>query len=302
MRLPLVSIASLLALTLAHAGVPRGQCFPVESLNAEDRAIAEELLLEALDREALYTIIGGIKPMSSGFFQMQLPSSGFGGEAQVTALEQLERTSRAIRALRCGDLVFAELQPFDSLTGNSRSIHGVFFHRDSFANMVRQRQGFWAFFGVSPETNPLVALLRTDSDPTPNRFRGFGYLFGYPDYAVDFFTDAAMQQRKTGVFVERDFIQIPTFARPTGAFVYAVPKGHEPNSEDKRLRKAAEPILEYYRYLRPKYIGEGLPGVIELIRDWMDDGTGICSPETALHKANAWHRDRAPVPLAPGRG
>ncbi|MFN7172618.1 MAG: hypothetical protein ACK4P3_07535, partial [Fimbriimonadaceae bacterium] len=141
MRLPLLGTVPLLVFTLAHAGVPREQCFPVEALGAEDRAIAEELLLAALDREALYTIVGGIKPMSSGFFQMQVPSSGFGGEAQSTALQQLEGTSRAVRALRCGDLVFAELQPFDSLTGNNRSIHGVFLHRYSFAKNVRQRQG-----------------------------------------------------------------------------------------------------------------------------------------------------------------
>jgi hypothetical protein len=302
MRLLLVVYILFGGLTLAHAQVPREQCFPVDSLNTEDRAVAEELLLAALDREALYTIIGGIKPMSSGFFQMQLPTTGFGSKEQSEALERLQRTSRAIRALRCGDSVFAELQPFDSLTGNNRSIHGVFFHRKSFDQMVRNYQGFWAFYAVSPEINPLVALLRIDSDPTPNRFRGFGYLFGYPAYAVDFFVDAANQQRKTGKFVERDFVQIPTFERETGAFVYAVPKGHKPNSEDERLREITAPVLEYYRYLRPKYIGNGLPGVIELIRDWMDDGTGTCSPETAMRKANAWHQGRVPASLTPRGG
>ena len=50
----------------------RAECFPFEDLPAEQRKRAEELLLKALDGEALYTIVGGIKPMSSGFQSFQM--------------------------------------------------------------------------------------------------------------------------------------------------------------------------------------------------------------------------------------
>lgn len=42
-----------------HANaVPRQECFPLESLAKEDRSLSERLLLDALDSEALYTLVG----------------------------------------------------------------------------------------------------------------------------------------------------------------------------------------------------------------------------------------------------
>ncbi len=52
-----------------HAeAVPRLECFPLETLDSESMAHSAELLLAALDREPLYTLVSGIKPVSEGFW------------------------------------------------------------------------------------------------------------------------------------------------------------------------------------------------------------------------------------------
>lgn len=114
------------------------------------------------------------------------------------------------------------------------------------------------------------------------RFRGYGHLFGYPEYAVEFFAEAAETEAMTGEFVERDFIHIPTFESDEGRFVYAVPVGHQENADDMDLRRRARPVLEQYAERRAAAIGEGKPGVLHLVRSWFDDGTGRCSPRHAL--------------------
>lgn len=101
------------------------------------------------------------------------------------------------------------------------------------------------------------------------------------EYAVDFFVQAAEEERKTGKFVERDFIQIPTYVSVQGRFVYAVPKGHVEREEDRTLRARAEQVLARYRELRAQHIGVGKDGVLALVRSWFDDGNGRCSPRHA---------------------
>src|ERR671912_252443 len=51
----------------ATSEVPRAECFPIERVETALRAKAEALLLETLDSPALYTVIGGLKPMTSSF-------------------------------------------------------------------------------------------------------------------------------------------------------------------------------------------------------------------------------------------
>ena len=58
----------LVAITPTFAeGVTRLECFPIERMAPELRAKAEALLLETMDSSALYTIVGGLKPMTSNF-------------------------------------------------------------------------------------------------------------------------------------------------------------------------------------------------------------------------------------------
>ena len=105
-------------------------------------------------------------------------------------------------------------------------------------------------------------------------------MFGYPEYAIDFFVEAGVHQRTTGEFIERDFRQIPTFTSQSGRFVYAVPKLCRPGPEDQVLELRASHLLSEYRALR----GADAPDPIELLRDWMDNGHGYCHPQHLLEK------------------
>lgn len=95
-----------------------------------------------------------------------------------------------------------------------------------------------------------------------------------------FFVEAANEEDLTGKFVERGFVSIPTFARATNAFVYAVPKNYAEQESDKNLRARAERILAAYKKRRAEYVGAGKKGVIEMLRDWFCDKEK-CSPQNA---------------------
>jgi hypothetical protein len=53
---------------------------------------------------------------------------------------------------------------------------------------------------------------------------------------------------------------------------------HVENEADRKILAEASSVLADYRRRRERYIGDGKPGVIELLRDWCDDGTGRCDP------------------------
>lgn len=292
----LTSVVVFVALAgLAPASVPRDEAFPIHELPPNLRARAEAVLLRALDTEALYTVVGGIKPMSSGFVSHR-------ESVDTPDLTRIEETRRILRALRCGTELIWELhhfaRPFDAM----RSLEGVVFNGPSLRRLMVERSGFFGFFGLTPSANPMEVVMAVEYADQPGRHRGYGYLFGYPRHAVDFFVEAQAEQRRTGTFVERDFFQVETFAAETGRFVWAVPKGHVPNDADLEIRQRAEKILAYYRSVRPRYIGEGRPGVVALLRDWMDDGRGRLSSAEAMRKVDAWWQSRERGPTqAPSR-
>ncbi|MBC8104622.1 MAG: hypothetical protein H7Z41_18775 [Cytophagales bacterium] len=264
------------AVSLSARGVPRAECFPLERLPTPLRARAETLLLRLLDGEGLYTVIGGMKPMSSGY-----------GSYQITVTEPktelLDETRRILATFRCGDAYYAEILPFHSIYKNTRSFEAVFFHRPTVEKMVATYPVFFGGYGITPNTEPLSIAITLENDPSSARNRGLGYLYGYPKRAVDFFVASTDQQAKTKKLVPRDFFQIATFASPTGRFVYAVPKNSGPTPEDQELRAKAGKILAAYKVRRATYIGDGKPGAAALVRDWLDDGTGMCLSENAKY-------------------
>jgi len=250
------------------------QCFPFESLPTALRQKAEQLLLEALDTEALYTIAGDLKPMSSGFAKLTFP------EQDPTSAEA-EDLRTILKAWTCTSAISADVQIFTKAYNGKKYVDGLVFRWPRFSGTIVQYQPFFDTLAITPAMDPLAAVNVVDADPTTKRFRAYGYFFGYPDHAVDFFVAAAEHEAQTGDFVERDFISIPTYASPTGNFVYAVPKGHVKNDADNALAAKAAPILTAYEGRRAQFIGAGKPGVVALLRAWFDDGAGQCAPSYA---------------------
>jgi hypothetical protein len=279
MRVTTRPAAAWLALLLAPAaapagGVPRAQCFPVEELPPDLRAKAERVLLDALDREALFTVVGGVKPVSEGFWTLKWDAGGGSPEA-------VDEARRVLATFRCGDALAADLLVFKAPPGKGRVAHAFVANAAALRAKVGEDPRFWLRLGVTASSHPSAVMTAVEHADPADRFRGFGYAFGYPRHAVDFFVAAAESEKKTGEFVKRDFVNLPTFAGEKGRFVWAVPKGHEENAADRAVRAAAAPVLEAYRQRRAHYVGEGKPGVVALLRDWFDDGTGRCDPANA---------------------
>jgi hypothetical protein len=306
MKKILFVIIFLCAAFSAFAQTARLECFPFERLAPAERKKAEDLLLKALDSEALYTIVGGLKPMSSGFqsFQTAVREPRGVTEAEAAALakkypseearknlsdeekrkirtaeaffrfknalREIEETRRILALWRCGeDSFFADVQHFHKTFDGNRFSEAVVFNRKSLREMLAARKDFFARWAITPASHPLQVLYAVETDETGARFGGYGYLFGYPDYAVNFFVAAAAEEEFTGRFVERDFYSIETFARPTNGFVWATPKNHAENEADKAIKDKAAKIFAEYKRRRAEYVGEGKKGVVEMMRDWL---------------------------------
>ncbi|MGH9324770.1 MAG: hypothetical protein ACRD3V_33410 [Vicinamibacteria bacterium] len=260
----------LSALPLVARPAEREDCFPLEGLPPDLREWSESLLLRALDNEALYTFVSDLKPMSS-FIEFRIPLDDLD-------LSEIEKTRRALQAWRCGDHFYADVRHFREPHGDRLYAEGAIWNRPLLERLVRERAAFFSKFGLTPSAHPMEVVMAVEYDETVARYQGYGYLYGYPDYAVEYFAEAETSRERTEERAERDFFSVPTYARPEGAYAWAVPKGHDENGADREILAKARAVLEEYRRRRERYIGEGKPGVVELLRDWYDDGSGRCDP------------------------
>jgi hypothetical protein len=288
-------LLSLLLLAQPEAApaqkAPAAECFPFERLPESLRPKAEAMLLQALDGEALYTIAGGLKPMSSGFV-----SSSF--KVDAPDLAEAEATRQVLAAWTCGGEIAAGLHHFAAVYNGARSMEAVVFHRPALRTLLVRHAPYFSPFGLSPSSDPMEVVMTVEYAAVSPRLRGYGYLFGYPDHAVDFFVEASETQRleeeKTGkgALVPRDFLSLSAF-RGERRFVYAVPKGHELNDADRALKGAADALYADYAARRARHItGDSAAGVLALVREWFDDGTGDVRPSHARRSPTAG-RDRA---------
>lgn len=266
--------------TVSAQSVRCRECFPLEKLPPDLRVKSEALLLKALDSEALYTIVGGLKPMSSGFASFQFAVA-------KPDLKSIEETRQMLAVWRCGEALFADVHHFaktfpDPKTKEElRFAEAVVFHRPALAATIARHPAYFAPFGLTPHAHPLETLMAIEYSTPGPRWRGQGYLFGFPEYAVDFFVNAGETQEQTKQFVKREFYSIPTFLATERRFVWAVPVGHQERDEDRALKHKAETILSEYKRRRTRYIGAGKPGVVKMLRDWLTEKSGKCSLQNA---------------------
>ncbi len=206
-----------------------------------------DLIRNAADQEALYTLAGGLKPMSSGLWQGSF-------EVEDPDLTELRDVRRALGHLR-NDVWYADVQIFDKANDGERAAQAFVVHRESLANMIERHQSFWNPWGITPCTHPSEIIAVVDRMPRADRWRGYGHLFGYPNDAVEFFVEAGLAAedgREIGPGKDREFIAIPTYAADSGRFTYAVPLGHVPTSADRSLAERAALVLAAYEERRPR--------------------------------------------------
>jgi hypothetical protein len=264
-------------------GPKAADCFPFERLPDPLARKARDLLLTALDGEALYTIASDIKPMSSGFYSTQVTVSG-------PDLAEAEEARQVLQAWTCGGELAASLHHFAAVYEGRRPLEGVVFNLPAVRRTFAAKAGFFAPYGISRSAEPLEALMGVEYDATSARLRGYGYFFGYPDYAVDFFVTAADEQKATGTLVPRDFLSLPT-ARGERRFVYATPKEHQENEADRALKAGVDRVFRDYMARRARHItNNDSSNVLNLVREWFDDGRGGVKPSNAFsRRAAAMH-------------
>lgn len=283
-------VASCVASTQRAPGRTAAQsdatrCFDVSALSPADQRVADQILAEFADREGLYTLAGGLKPISSDVRDLQLRIAPV---LDTSTLATLEQQRRVAAALTCGDIgvmvqVFTATQRARD-SSEVRSTSMVVYHRAALRALVTRHQPFFASLGVTLSTAPQEILAAVENAPRAPRWRGYGYLFGYPDVAVDFFVQAGEEGDRTGKLVPRDFRRIETvykFASGTGdslsTFVYAVPKGAAPTAEESQLRERAAAILTEYRARRGRSLDASGTGSLALWRAWL---TGANAPRS----------------------
>jgi hypothetical protein len=255
-----------------------GACFPTEHLPADERRLAERLLLEFSDREGFYTLAGGLKPISSGVGDLQVRIAP---TLDTAMLRQLDRLRVVAQALRCRDLgmfvqVFASTFPSrDSSTVRSATV--VLYHTAAVRAAIIRHAAFFATLGVTQSTDPRDVIAAVENADQADRWRGYGLLFGYPDEAVDFFVWAGTEGARTKALVPRDFRRIETFTKfperqggppVLSTFVYAVARGAEETAADRALREAAAPLMARYVRLREQFIRQDSTGAAALWRAW----------------------------------
>jgi hypothetical protein len=231
----LLPLAWFLVAALAACAAPDA----VAPVHAERAA---KLLLAALDGEALYTLADGTKPVSEGFWH---------GWVRVDApdLTEVEAVRAALAPLRTDEL-YADVAVFDAVHDGKRAAQAFVVDRRALAAALARHAAFFAPYGLAPSAHPCEVMAVVERMPKLDRHRGHGLLFGYPVHAVDFFVAVAEAPGEGGKPAPRRFVQIPTFASPTGRFVYAVPPDAPDRPEDLALRARTEPVLARWRELR----------------------------------------------------
>lgn len=226
-----------------------------------DAALADTVLAYALDHEALYTLADTLKPISSVKllrYQVAKDSTMKDGDAAIVVqdslLKKIEVYQKVCKALSHDDWEFL-MVPFRYTEKNTRNIELLVVRKSRFAATMNTYAAFFGQWGFTASTNPAVVLTAIENESKLDRFRAYGYLFGYPPHAVDFFVKASVAQDADTAkkLVPRDFFAIPVFTSEKGYFTYAVPKGYQPVAVDSAIHKKAVNTLEKYKQTREKY-------------------------------------------------
>ncbi len=223
---------------------------------------ADALALRILDGEGLYTATAGLKPISEGYWHARFP-------ATKETVDEVELTRRALDSLPLGADLEAGVYVFVKAFDGKRTASAFVAHKPSLRALIERRKDVFESIGVTVASTPQQVLEKIDRGPNSTRWRAFGLVFGYPEYAVEFFVAAGEKEAATKQFVTRDFVNLQTFTSDQGRFVYAVPKGHIERDVDRELKSKTTDILTRYRAWRTVYLDQQNLGAIALLQNWV---------------------------------
>ncbi|WP_417887051.1 hypothetical protein [Zunongwangia sp.] len=213
---------------------------------------ADSIAKQVLEKEGLHTVYNGLKPISTvQYLDFKIDSVTTEFIAPKKVKEQLEFIQKTLDLLENENIGYV-LLPFKAVYGTTRNYEILVYHRKSVEELIKKKSDFFLKRGIIESISPERLLTLYEFEEKSDRFRAYGYFFGYPDHAVDFFVEASKSFQETGNFVERDFYQLPVANGEDGRFVYAVPKGLIPNEIDKEIKEAAAKNVEQYLKLKNK--------------------------------------------------
>ena len=170
-------------------------------LDRNEQSFADTLFDYALNHEALYTICDTIKPMSS-IKIFRLPVFSENKEQQdsaISALQQLhESVSRFNRHQHIWQFI---LNPFERRDSIYKNVELYIIRKSRLQTVIRQNAAFYGKLGIAEQTPAATVLAVTEYEHPYNRWRSYGYLFCYHEYAVDFFVQDGKKQDSTCVCV-----------------------------------------------------------------------------------------------------
>lgn len=251
-------------------------CYDFARLSARERAFADSLLGAALDREALYTYAAPVKPISS-VAVLRLPVARPDSVPEGVRVQALdapgaqaaaERFYRVAAVLRCGP-VETVVVPYRAAREGERLLQMTAVRRDRLDKVLARDAPFWLQFGLAPGADPHLVVATVEHAAATDRWRGYGYLFGYPEHAVTFFVEAGRATRGTDAVAPRDFFHIPVHVRDSGHFTYAVPPGYVPTAVDSTLYRQGAAVLADYRARRAAFLRpDSTLRAADLLRAW----------------------------------
>lgn len=271
----------VLALSCASTIPQSGRSYELwdlSELGQEEIQMANDLLSYGLEHEALYSLLDTLKPISSLGYSLSYPIAKDAvmkdGEKEVVAasndsirliLNEINQWSRITSALSNDEFTFL-LIPFKQPWQGKRNMQLLVVRNMVFKRLMKRKASFFAQWGFTADADPATVLTAIEFESKNDRFRAYGYLFGYPEYAVDFFIEASTEEEETGEFVKRDFFHIPVATGKQGYFTYAIPKDHQPISTDSVIYNKASQTLSKYKQLKNRYaLDENSIDAIQLI-------------------------------------
>lgn len=276
---PIILVITFSCASTQNLGLRTNDFWNLSSLTAEELKMANELLAYGLEHEALYTLLDTLKSVSSLGYSLSYPLAKdslmkdgdkavvpIGIDSIDRALNELEQWNNITSALSNEYLTFL-LIPYRMPWNGDRNLQLLVVRNDVFSNLLIRKAEFFGQWGFTQNADPSTVLTAIEFESRNDRFRAYGYLFGYPEHAVDFFVEASISEEETGEFVTRDFFSMPVAVGKTGYFTYATPKGYKPNERDSAIYRAATATLNRYKASKQKYTDDEKIDAFRLIMD-----------------------------------
>jgi hypothetical protein len=246
-----------------------GFFYRVDRLNEQDRRWANALLEDALDHEGLYTLLAEIKPIST----IQIYSLAIGTTDTLLSMSsisvaELVRFQRILDILNQNPHFQFVLNPFKQTHQGRRFLQLTIVNRRALDQLLNQHKHFWRQWGFVPGSEAGVIITTVEFEEKFDRYRAYGYLFGYPKHAVDFYVDAARQFDATGIEIPKKQFDIPTYSEQAGRFAYDIPIEYQPTQIDWQLYNRSMQILDQYREVRKRFTRDDQVQALDLIESW----------------------------------